>query len=188
MKNQLLILLGLCTILNCTTKTNSVTNNISVSQTEAKAIDTVLYTNETLHYFTSTTDKDTFRITLTGQSIKNGQFKFQIISKDKGVVLNEDYEATMLLDYGLKPNPTEKELEDYIKIRIDQFFIEDNFRQPAISRTDTFDEDYGEKEIWDDIIADQTSIGFYYLIGEEDGRHIAFSKRLGKVVMYYNCC
>ncbi len=174
--------------LGCTTKTDTQTKDSNIGETEVKSIDTVLYKSETLHYFSSTVDKDSFKINVTGQSLKNAKFRFQIITKDGQSILDENYETTMLLDYGLKNNPTDKEIDEYIKNRIDEFFNEDNFHQPAISKTDTFDEDYSEKEIWDDIIADQTSVGFYYLIGEEDGRQIAFSKKLGKVVLYYNCC
>ena len=187
MKIQLLIF-GLLTTLSCTTKTDTQTNDINVGQSEIKTTDTVLYINEVIHNFSSTADKDTFKIIVTGQSIKGGQFRFQIITKDGEIILDENYETTMLLDYGLKPNPTDIETEEYLKNRIDNFFKVDNFHQPAISKTDTFDEDYSKMEIWDDIITDETSIGFYYLIGEEDGRHIAFSKKLGKVVLYYNCC
>jgi len=187
MKIQLLIL-GILTTLSFTTKTDTQTNDINVGQSEIKTTDTVLYKNEVIQYFSSTADKDTFKIIVTGQSIKDGQFRFQIITKDGEIILDENYETTMLLDYGLKPNPTDKETEEYIKTRIDNFFTDDKFHQPAISKFDTFDEDYSKKEIWDDIISDQNSIGFYYLIGEEDGRHIAFSKRLRKVVLYYNCC
>jgi hypothetical protein len=195
MKIQLLII-GLLTTLSCTTKTDShtvsqpdtLTNDINDRQAEILTVDTVLYKSETVHYFSSPADKDTFKITVTGQSINGGQFRFQIVTKGGEILLDEKYETTMLLDYGLKPNPTDKETEKYIKTRIDKFFADDNFHQPAISKSDTFDKDYSDKEIWDDIISDQTSIGFYYLIGEEDGRQIAFSKRLGKVVLYYNCC
>ena len=183
-----LLILGLLLGLSCSTKTDTQTKDINVGQTEVKIIDTVLYKSETLHYFSSTTDKDSFAIIVTGPSIKDGQFRFQITTKDRQLILDESYETTMLLDHGLKGNPTDNEIEEYIKARIDKFFDESNFHQPAISKTDIFDEDYGKKEIWDDIRGDQTSVGFYYLIGEEDGRQIAFSKKLGKVVLYYNCC
>lgn len=189
------------TILGCSTKTDTQTGNqadtiksdaqiddVNAGQTKVRTIDSVLYKSETLHYFSSTTDEDSFKIIVTGQSIKDGQFKFQITSKDGQVILDESYETTMLLDYGLKANPTDNEIEEYIKTRIDKFFNGDNFNQPAIVANDKFDEDYTKREIWDDIISDQTSVGFYYLIGEEDGRHIAFSKKLRKVVLYYNCC
>ena len=92
------------------------------------------------------------------------------------------------MDYGLKDNSTDKEKEEYIKDKIDKLFNVDNFHQPAIAANDTFDEDYTKKEIWDDIISDQTAIGFYYKIGEEDMRFIAYSKRQMKIVIYYNCC
>ena len=94
----------------------------------------------------------------------------------------------MLLDYGIKDDPTSSETEDYIKNRIDNFFNEDNFHQPAISKNDSYEEDYSKKDIWDDISSDETSVGFYYLIGEENGRHVAYSKKLKKVVVYFNCC
>lgn len=197
MKIQLLVPV-LMTILSCSTKPDTQKSNQADSTTfdadtnaglkDQKTSDTVLYKSESLHYFSSTTDKDSFKVTVMGQSIKDGRFKFQIITKDGQVILDESYETVMLLDYGLKDNATEDEIEDYVKERIDKFFNEDNFSQPAISKDDTFDEDYGEKGIWDDIIADQTSVGFYYLIGEEAGQRIAFSKRLGKVVTYYSCC
>lgn len=187
MKIQLLII-ALLTTLSCTTKKDTQTKDINVGLTETETIDTVLYKSETLHHFSSATDKDSFKIVVTGQSIKDGQFRFQITTKDGRIILDETYGTTMLLDYGLKANPTDNEIEEYIKTRIDKFFNEDNFHQPAIAVDDKFDEDYTKREVWDDIIADQTSIGFYYLIGEEDGRQIAFSKKLGEVVLYYNCC
>jgi hypothetical protein len=134
MKIQLLII-GLWTILGCSTKTDTQTDNqadtiksdtqandINAGQTEVRTIDSVLYKSETLHYFSSTTDKDSFKIIVTGQSIKDGQFRFQITTEDGRVILDESYEARMLLDYGLKANPTDNETEEYIKTRIDNFF------------------------------------------------------------------
>ena len=187
MKNQLLIL-GLWTILSCTSKTDTqavtqadtLTNDINVGLTEVKTNDSVLYKREALHYFSSTADKDTFKIIVTGQSIKDGQFKFQIVTKDRHIILDESYETNMLLGYGVKSDPTHNELEEYIKTRIDKFFSEDNFHQPAIASNDTFDEDYTKKEIWDDIISDQTSVGFHYLIGEGRRTKYCFFKETEK--------
>jgi hypothetical protein len=187
MKIQLLII-GLFTTLSCSIKTENKTNTSNNGQPEAKETEIALYKSEALRNFSSTINKDSFSITVTGQSIKDGQFRLQIIANDGLTILDESFETTMLLDYGLKDNSTDAEKEQYIKERIDNFFKDENFHQPAISSDDTFDEDYGKREVWDDIIADQTSVGFYYLIGKEDGRHIAYSKKLGKVVLYYNCC
>jgi hypothetical protein len=150
--------------------------------------ESILYKKEILHNFSSTVDKDTFKIYVTGQSIKDGQIKFQIIKKDGIIILDETFPTYQFLDYGLKDNSTDKEKEEYIKGKLDKLFNEDNFHQPAIAANDTFDEDYTKKEIWDEIISDQTTIGFYYKIGEEDMRFIAYSKRQMKIVIYYNCC
>lgn len=176
------------TTLSCSTKSDTQTNEIKAGQHEIKPVDTILYKKETLHHFSSATDKDSFKIVVTGKSLKSAHFRFQITTNDGRVILDESYETTMLLDYGLKDKPTDSETEEYIKARIDKFFNEGNFHQPAIASNDSFDADYSRKEIWDDIIADQTAVGFYYLIGEEDGRHIAYSKKFGEVVLYYNCC
>jgi hypothetical protein len=195
MKNRLLILC-LFSIFGCTARMETQSSTASdtsatdtrLGQIAAGSIDTVLYRMEALHNFSSIVDKDTFKITVYGKSLNDGKFRFQIVARSGKPILDETYETTRLLDYSLKANATDIEIEDHIKARIDKFFNEDNFNQPAISRDATFDEDYSEREIWDDLVADQTAVGYYYLIGEEDIRRIAFSKKLGKVVMYYNCC
>lgn len=102
--------------------------------------------------------------------------------------MDETFPASMFLDYGLKGNASDNDKEEHIKRRIDKFFNTDNFHQPAIEKNDTYDEDYTFREIWDDIISDQTSIGFDYLIGEEGHRFIVYSKNQKKIVTYYNCC
>jgi len=192
MKIRVLIF-GLLTTVCCSTKrgTQVVDNKSAEQKTEevkTRDNDSILYAKEMLHNFSSAVSKDAFKIYVTGQSINDGQIKFQIINNDGLVLLDERFASSRFLDYGLNANSTDQEKEEYIKGKIDKFFNPDNFHTPAISATDKFDEDYSRKTIWDDIISDQTSIGFYYLIGEEDGRHIAYSKKLGKIVMYYNCC
>jgi hypothetical protein len=69
-----------------------------------------------------------------------------------------------------------------------EFFGEKNFLAPAIKENENFDSDYSDKNIWFDIREDRTATGFSYSIGEEDSRKIAFSKKLKKVVLYFNCC
>ena len=60
--------------------------------------------------------------------------------------------------------------------------------QLALSKKDKFDSDESEIDIWLEIKSDPTSIGFNYLIGEEDIRFIAYFKKLKKVGLYFNCC
>ena len=167
-----LLILGTLTIAGCSTGDDN----------------PILYQNNTLHNFSSLVEQDSFKIHITGPSIKEGLVKFQIIKKDGEILLDEEFSTTFLLDYGVKDNATDQEKEEYIKGRIDTFFNENNFRQPAIDAKAIFDENYSKREIWDDIISDQTAIGFKYLLGKEDGRHIAYSKKLKKAVLYFNCC
>jgi hypothetical protein len=192
MKTQLFIW-GLLTIVGCSAKQDKIVDkkareeNKQVIQITVDKED-ILYENELIHNFSSPGDKDTFKIQLTGQTIRDGKVKFQIITNSGQIILDETFPASMFLDYGLKEDANDNDKEEYIKGRIDKFFNTDNFHQPAIEKNDTYDEDYTPREIWDDIISDQTSIGFDYSIGEEDHRFIVYSKAQRKVVTYYNCC
>ncbi len=185
-KTILAVIAVFITICSCTTNTDK---RIS-DNTSGEASDTVgvLYKAEALRSFSSASGKDSFSIVVTGKSIIDGQFRLQIITTVGESLLDETFPTNMLLDFGLKDNPTDQDREDYIKKRIDEFFAEKQFRQPAIDTDDTFDEDYSKREAWDEIASDPSAIGFHYLVGKEDGRHIAYSKKSGKVVLYFNCC
>jgi len=151
--------------------------------------DSVLIENKVMHAFSQIDNKDEFYICIKGKSILDGKMIFKITKSDGTELLNEEFPSYLLMGYGFEADTnSEKDKEDYIKKRIKDFFNEINFIYPAIKSDETFDEDYSDKEIWDEIKSDQTVIGFSYLIGEEDGRKIAFSKKKGKVVMYFNCC
>ena len=71
---------------------------------------------------------------------------------------------------------------------MDEFFNEDNFSSPAIGLEDSCESDYSDCEIWETLKNEQTAVGFYFLIGEEAGCWIAYSKKLKKVLRYYCCC
>jgi hypothetical protein len=176
------ILIGLSILTGCDRKRES------NSGADIFERDAVLLKNEVLHNFSSLSGQDTFRIYVTGTSILNGQFHFQIITSDASIIYAETLDTTWLLDYGAEGDTTLTAKESYIRNRIENFFNEKNFRQPAISSTEVYEADYSDKTIWDDITSDSTAIGFYYLVGKEDGRRVAYSKKLNKVVLYYNCC
>jgi hypothetical protein len=187
------VIWGLLAIVGCSTKQDNQTvgqkmdapkkdKQIRVSK------DIILYENLILHNFSSPVAKDSFKIQVAGQTIIDGEIKFQIITDVGQVILNETFPASMFLDYGLKEEANDREKEVHIKDRIDRFFDTANFHQPAIARNDTYDEDYTSREVWDDIISDQSSVGFDYLIGEEDHRFVVYSKSRKKIVTYYNCC
>ena len=146
----------------------------------------ILIRNSTLHAFSDPIKKDTFQVEVSGKSLLDGLVYFKIISFSGNEIYKISFNANDLIGYGLSNNPTNKEKEKFIKDRINKFFNKDNFMIPAIKNTDEYDQDFSDKDIWLDIKSDPLAIGFYYLIGEEDNRIIAFSKKHKKVVMYMN--
>jgi len=166
---------------------NAEIENINKSTDAIK--DSALIENRVMHSFSQMDKKDEFYICIKGKSILDGKMIFKIIKSDGTEILNEEFPSCFLLGYGFAGDKNSvKDKEDYIKSRITDFFNEKNFLHPAIQPGESFDEDYSDKEIWDEIKSDQTSIGFSYLIGEEDLRMISFSKKKRKVVMYFSCC
>ncbi|MNK32877.1 hypothetical protein D3C87_513480 [compost metagenome] len=151
-----------------------------------------LMDHKVLHAFSDPAKKDEFRIVVTGKSLSKGKVIFTITNSEGKRLLTEEFEADYLLGYEFEGNiNSQKETDAFITKRIKSFFSEDHFKVPAIAADVAFEADqsyYIDKETWQEIKSDNQSIGFYYLLGKEDGRHIAFSKKKGKVVMYYNCC
>lgn len=181
-------IISLLITVGCTTKRDIQSNKQEIKDLKSGNNATVLLKNFTLHNFSSLDTKDSLILTVKGNSIEEAMMNFKIITNKGEVILDESYEAKYLLDYGFDERLGEYAKEDYIKKRVDEFFLQERFHRPAITQTEIFDEDYSEKNIWDDIRSDSTSVGFYYLIGEENGRNIAYSKRLKKVVLYFSCC
>jgi hypothetical protein len=182
-------------ILGCSTKDKPILENtkspgIQVLDNKSKQnkVEILLLTNVITHHFSSSTSKDTFKIRLIGKTITESKFEFEIKTSHGLVIHFETYPSYYLVGYGLDPNANEIEQSEYIGGRISKFFDEENFRQPAISKDELFDEDYSNKEIWDDIKSDSTSVKFAYLIGEEGNGQIAYSKKLKKVVTIFSCC
>lgn len=154
-----------------------------------KSQDSLIIENKTSHIFSNPEKKDEFCVQIKGKSLLKGKVIFTITNSEGIEIYKEEFPSTYLIGYGLVgTNATTKDEEDFIKKRILEFFLNENFHTPAIKNEESYDEDYSNKEIWDEIKADQSAVGFYFLIGEEDGRRIAFSKKTKKVVLYFNCC
>lgn len=150
-----------------------------------------LIENKVLHAFSNPSKKDEFRIVITGKSLLEGKVVFTITNSEGKNLLKEEFDANYLLGYDFTGNiDSKKETDAFIQKRIREFFSEDRFSVPAIEEDVVFEDQsyYIDKETWEEVKANQQAIGFYYLLGSEDGRHIAFSKKKGKAVMFYNCC
>lgn len=162
-------------------------DSISIAKKIPK--DSIWIENRVMHAFSDIDSKDEFYVCIKGESIFEGKVIFKIAKSDGTELLNEEFLSIFLVGYEFEgDHNSEKEQEEFMIRRIKEFFDEKNFFYPAIHPDETFDEDYSDKDIWDEIEADKRVVGFYYLIGEEDGRKIAFSKKKGKAVIYFNCC
>lgn len=151
----------------------------------------LLIENKVLHAFSNPAKKDEFRIVITGKSLLKGKAILTITSSDGKNLVKEEFDANYLLGYDFTGNiNSKKETDAFITKRIKEFFSEDRFSVPAIEEDVVFEDQsyYIDKETWEEVKANKQAVGFYYLLGKEDGRHIAFSKKKGKVVMFYNCC
>ncbi|RYZ20765.1 MAG: hypothetical protein EOO16_15560 [Chitinophagaceae bacterium] len=133
---------------------------------------------------------DRFRLELTGDSILLSTATFTITTAAGEEIYRESFPARMLLDNGFNydANPGRAAREAYIRQRVAEFFRDANFRTPAIDESEIFQEDQSDKAAWNDIRSDRSATGFFYQLGEEDGRNIAWSKRQQKVLLYLNCC
>ncbi|WP_343747500.1 hypothetical protein [Fluviicola sp.] len=150
-----------------------------------------LIENKTSHSFSDPAKKDAFFIGIKGKNLLDGKVVFTITSAEGKQLLKEEFDADYLLGYDFTGDiKSQKDTDAFIKKRMQSFFSEDKFSTPAIENDVVFEDQsyYIDKETWEGIKSDKQAIGFYYLLGSEDGRHIAFSKKKGKVVMYYNCC
>ena len=166
--------------------------SIPLEQAESKGFihleENILADNQKVHIFSNHVKPDTFKIKLIGDSVHTATATFEIISGEGKLIYNETFDANYLLNYDLPLESTEAQKNEFILSRISNFFTEENFKVPAIKSDMTFDSNYSDRAIWQDIKRDNGAIDFYYLLGKEDGRWIAYSKTQNKVVLYFNCC
>ena len=148
-----------------------------------------LYENLIQRPFSDPKHEDELSISIIGQSIVDGTAIFSIKTHNGRMIHHEEFPARDLIGYGLiGEEATVAKMEQYIKKRVDDFFIEDHFSNPAIAADEEMDEDYSDPEVWNDIKSDQSAIGFYYHVGEEAGCQIAYSKKQRKTRIYFCCC
>lgn len=150
-----------------------------------------LIENKVFHAFSDPAKQDEFRIVITGESLLKGKAVLTITSSEGKQLLKETFNGDFLLGYDFTGDiHSKKETDAFITKRVKEFFLEDRFTIPAIEENEVFEDQsyYIDKMTWEEIKDNRQAIGFYYLLGSEDGRHVAFSKKKGKAVMYYNCC
>lgn len=162
-------------------------SSVSLADTEPNVLKKVIQK----HAFSSNTTEDTFSLVLLGTDISAATITFEITNSMGETLYKEDFPSEALIDYGIleiSEKPTNQDRANYIVKRMDTFFDAKDFSQPAIKPNADYEPQYSKKKIWDDIKADPTAVGLDYLLYEENGHSIAYSKKLKKVVEYFSCC
>ena len=151
---------------------------------------TVLISNSTMHFFSDDKMPDSFSIKLIGSTLIKATVYFAIFDHEQKIIYRDSFPSNYLLDYSIEDNAPLSKRENYIKKRMKEFFSKKNFQQPAIGKNEPFDNEYTGilRSTWDEIQADPKRSGFYYYTDGENGRHITFSKKFKKVVVYRACC
>lgn len=139
--------------------------------------------------FSHPNKKDKFSISIIGENILKRKMIFKIINSNGIELLNETYPSNVLINgYIIDENITDEEKINMIKKRVSSFFDDKNFIFPAINSSDVIDTDYSNSEIWNAVKSNPKALGFYYLIGDELGCKLAYSKKQKKIVKYFCCC
>ena len=151
----------------------------------------ILHKEKSNFHFSDFKTKDTFSLTLSGTSTLEGNIDFYILTIKNDTIHKESFPARYLLGYGYETykeiNKSNISKSDFIILRMKEFFLAKNFKKPAQTNTDFYKE-YTDPEIWAEIISNKENIGFSYLLGEEDGRNLFYSRKLKKIVFFGECC
>jgi hypothetical protein len=163
---------------------NSIADNRKIDK-----IDSILIENKIKHVFSDKDTMDQFYICIKGKTIHDGTVTLRITKGNGVVLLNEEFPSYLLMGYDYEGDVNSRpDREKFMISRIKSFFDDKHFASPAIQPDDKFDENLSDKDIWDEISADKNNVGFFYILGEGDGRKIAYSKKMNKAVLYFNCC
>lgn len=139
--------------------------------------------------FSDLNTQDTFKIELTGRRPENIMLIFNIKRADGKEIYNVKLKGTDLLG-STDPNvdlSKEKEQIAFLKTIADNFFLEDNFLEPAVMPSDKPDNYVPDKAFYEELKKSRLN-GFKYRLGKESNVYIAWSEKDQKVKVYYNCC
>jgi hypothetical protein len=151
-----------------------------------------LFHKEIRHYFSSSKMEDTFILSVKGKNIFDSFVTFKILSRKGKVIYLHRFSMGDFRDYGFPPPQRDSTERASITDELNHFLDEAHFRIPAISDTSKYSVNMKGYSVsraeWLEISEDHNSIGFYYILGSEDGYSIAYSKKHNKVIIYYKCC
>jgi hypothetical protein len=149
----------------------------------------ILLLSQRVARFSSEAAVDTFRLVGIGSDTLYATMTFSIISPHRGVIYRQQFGAGDLIGYGLIPvprKPSKSQVKAFIANRVAQFFADAEFFLPAIKPGMVLDSEVLETALSQELLSDSTSVGFHFLLGEENNRYIAYSKALKKTVVYFS--
>ena len=138
------------------------------------------------HLFSSASTPDLFMLTLRGPNLLSGEASFTITDANGQVIFREvltapDLEASMVYEMQ-GSSATQAEREAFVKKRMDEFFADKNFQQPALPKSEKYQPGQLDRATWDDLHRRPDAISFRYLVGKEKTRRIAWSPLKKQVV------
>jgi len=138
------------------------------------------------HLFSSPSTPDVFTLTLRGPNLLSGEASFTITDASGQVIFREvltapDLEAALV--YELQgTSASQAEREAFVKKRMDEFFADKNFQQPALRKSDAYQPGSVDRATWDDLQRRPDTVSFRYLVGKEETRRIVWSPLKKQVV------
>ncbi len=140
------------------------------------------------HIFSSLANEDQFVLEVAGPTIFDAQILFRIVSWKGETIYADTFTVDQMMERG-PDDPRTSTDSAHIVMAFSKFFEDENFTSPAIDDTTGYSNDNMiSKDIWLEIWQDKSSVGFWFLLGAEDGRAIVFSKIQGRAIQYYGCC
>jgi hypothetical protein len=146
---------------------------------------TVLNTVRTSHSFSDPQAKDNFLLQLRGPRILTSRVHL-IVTTPKGDTLRHDVLPARALLQGSDAQDsklaTVRDQEIVVLRRMNNFFTEDHFSQPAVSPATAQPADL-DAQAWASLRTDPATVGFNYPSAAGSEQRLAYSRQLGRAVV-----
>jgi hypothetical protein len=138
--------------------------------------------------FSSNETFDDFKLTVKGRKIHYATIEFSITNSNGERIYQCQFPLMKVLEHvfdGGGEYATFIQKDDYMRAWVDNFFNNENFLSPAINPERSFEPEHVKKQNWDIIAADPSAVGFMFNKGKASQIEIAYDKKQGKVLTYY---
>jgi len=145
--------------------------------------------NEAIKNFSDSLAADTFSVKVVGASLDSQKLDFRIKNSKGMEIYHVDISsADILKNYDatidLKKNNNKAK---FLESEVSRFFDEENFMEPAITDSETPDNNVPDLAFYEELKSSGLN-GFFYRLGKEEKIYIGWSAKENKVKVYYSCC